>query len=306
MNYKNIFVAGHRGMVGSAILRKLDALDSVNTLKVKKNDLNLLDQLKVFEFLKEEKPDYIILAAAKVGGIMANDSFRAQFIYENLQIQSNIIHGAHLANIDNLMFLGSSCIYPKESKQPIKEEYLLSGYLEKTNEPYAIAKIAGLKMCEAYNSQYKRNYYSLMPTNLYGYGDQYDLENSHVLPALLWKFHEAKTQNMNEVSVWGTGEPRREFLFVDDLADACLFLMENEFASNYINVGTGKDLSILELAEIIKNIVGFEGEIKFDHSKPDGTMRKVLDVSRIHSLGWKAKTSLVEGIRKTYREKFLT
>ena len=304
LRYKKIFLAGHNGMVGSAINRKLELAGCSEIITTSRKELDLLNQKDVFNFLKTDKPDLIIIAAAKVGGIMANDTFRAQFIYENLQIQNNLIHGGHLADTNDIIFLGSSCIYPKLSKQPIKEEYLMSGKLEETNEPYAIAKIAGLKMCQAYKAQYNRNYFSLMPTNLYGPGDNYDLNNSHVLPALIRKFHEARVKNDEEVEVWGSGEPRREFLHVDDLAEACLFLIDSGFDEDIVNIGTGKDLSIKELAHLIKKIVQFEGEIVFNTEKPDGTKQKLLDVSLMHSLGWEAKIKLEPGILKTYEEQY--
>jgi GDP-L-fucose synthase len=262
--------------------------------------LDLLDQRAVTEFLVQSKPDYIFVAAAKVGGILANNTRRAEFIYENLTIETNLIHGAHLAGIDRLLFLGSSCIYPRDCPQPIREEYLLTGPLEATNEPYAIAKIAGIKLCEAYNAQYGRRYASVMPTNLYGPNDNYDLESSHVLPALLRKVSEAAKRREPEVVVWGTGSPRREFLHVDDLANACVFLMELGYSGPLLNIGTGTDVTIRELAEMIMRVVGYKGSIRFDTSKPDGTPRKLLDVGRITSLGWKAKTSLLEGIQRTY------
>ena len=291
-------------MVGSAINRKLELAGCSEIVTTSRKELDLLNQKDVFNFLKTDKPDLIIIAAAKVGGIMANDTFRAQFIYENLQIQNNLIHGGHLADTNDIIFLGSSCIYPKLSKQPIKEEYLMSGKLEETNEPYAIAKIAGLKMCQAYKAQYNRNYFSLMPTNLYGPGDNYDLNNSHVLPALIRKFHEARAKNYEEVEVWGSGESRREFLHVDDLAEACLFLIDSGFDEDIVNIGTGKDLSIKELAHLIKKIVQFEGEIVFNTEKPEGTKQKLLDVSLMHSLGWEAKIKLEPGILKTYEEQY--
>lgn len=291
-------------MVGSAIKRKLEIAGCREIITASKEELDLLDQPLVFNFLNSNKPDLIIIAAAKVGGILANDTYRGQFIYENLQIQNNLIHGGHLAGINDIVFLGSSCIYPSLSKQPIKEEYLMSGKLEETNEPYAIAKIAGLKMCEAYKAQYTRNYFSLMPTNLYGPGDNYDLNNSHVLPALIRKFHEAKVQNLKEVEVWGSGEPRREFLHVDDLADACLFLIDCGFDGDIVNIGTGRDLSIKELAYLVKKIVQFEGEIIFNTEKPDGTKQKLLDVSLMSSLGWEAKIDLESGILKTYEQQY--
>jgi len=295
-----IFVAGHRGLVGSAIVRKLQQEGYNNLILRTREELDLTNFNAVSEFFKKEKPEYVFLAAAKVGGILANSIKKAEFIYENLQIQNNVIHNAYLNNVKKLLFLGSSCIYPKMCPQPIKEEYLLSGYLEPTNDAYAIAKIAGLIMCRSYNEQYGANFISAMPTNLYGYNDNFDLNSSHVLPALIRKFHEAKVENKKEVIVWGTGSPLREFLFVDDLADALLFLMNNYNENIHINVGTGEDISIKDLAFLIKEVVGFNGQITFDTSKPDGTPRKLLDVSRINKLGWKAKTSLKDGIKLTY------
>lgn len=295
-----IFVTGHRGMVGSALVRRLQAGGYTNILTRTHAELDLLDQTAVHDFLREEKPDYIFIAAAKVGGIHANNTYRADFIYQNLIIEANLIQGAHLAGVQRLMFLGSSCIYPKNCPQPIKEEYLLTGLLECTNEPYAIAKIAGIKMCEAYNAQYGRQYVSVMPTNLYGRNDNYDLETSHVLPALLRKTHEAKLRGDAELVVWGTGTPRREFLYVDDLADACVFLLEQNYSGSLLNIGTGQDVTIRELAETIMQVVGFEGRIVFDASKPDGTMRKVLDVSQLAAVGWQSQIVLAQGIRSTY------
>ena len=297
-----IYVAGHRGMVGSAILRKLQKEGYSNIITKTSKELDLRIQKDVDDFFKLEKPEYVFLAAAKVGGILANNTYRAEFIYDNLMIQSNVIHSAYKYGVKKLLFLGSSCIYPKYAPQPMKEEYLLSGYLEPTNEPYAIAKIAGIKMCEAYRHQYGCNFISAMPTNLYGPNDNYDLNNSHVLPALIRKFHEAKIYNKKEVTVWGTGNPLREFMHVDDLADACLFLMLNYNDSQFVNVGTGKDISIRELAELIKTIVGYEGNIIFDTTKPDGTPRKLLDLNYVHSLGWHHKIELEEGIKMTYQD----
>ena len=297
-----IYVAGHRGMVGSAILRKLQKEGYSNIITKTSKELDLRIQKDVDDFFKHEKPKYVFLAAAKVGGILANNTYRAEFIYDNLMIQSNVIHSAYKYGVKKLLFLGSSCIYPKYAPQPMKEEYLLSGYLEPTNEPYAIAKIAGIKMCEAYRYQYGCNFISAMPTNLYGPNDNYDLNNSHVLPALIRKFHEAKIYNKKEVTVWGTGNPLREFMHVDDLADACLFLMLNYNDSQFVNVGTGKDISIRELAELIKTIVGYEGNIIFDTTKPDGTPRKLLDLNYVHSLGWHHKIELEEGIKMTYQD----
>ncbi|OHD12053.1 MAG: GDP-fucose synthetase [Spirochaetes bacterium GWB1_27_13] len=296
-----IYVAGHRGLVGSAIVRKLQG-EGYNNLVLKTHkELDLLDANAVKNFFEKEKPDYVFQAAAKVGGILANSTQKADFIYQNLQMQNNIIHNSYIYGVKKLLFLGSSCIYPKLCPQPIKEEYLLSGYLEQTNDAYAIAKIAGLIMCKSYNEQYKTNFISAMPTNLYGYNDNFDLKNSHVLPALIRKFHDAKINKLDKVLVWGTGSPLREFLFVEDLADALIFLINNYNEDTHINVGTGEDVSIKDLALIVKKIVGFEGVIEFDTTKPDGTPRKLLDVSKLNGLGWKAKTSLEEGIRLTYK-----
>lgn len=291
-----IYVAGHRGMVGSAIVRQLEAKGYNNIVTRTHGQLDLLDQQAVFAFLAEEQPDYIFIAAAKVGGIQANNTYRADFIYQNLVIEANLIHGAHLAGVQRLCFLGSSCIYPRDCAQPIKEEYLLTGPLEPTNEPYAIAKIAGIKLCESYNAQYGRQYVSAMPTNLYGPNDNYDLANSHVLPALIRKAHEAKQAGSQDLVIWGSGSPKREFLYVDDMADACVFLMENNINHGIYNVGTGSDVTIRELAEAVMSVVGFEGGIVFDQTKPDGTPRKLLDVSRLKALGWQAKIPLIEGI----------
>ena len=296
-----IFVAGHHGMVGSAIVRRLQASGYANIAVRTRDELDLLDQAAVFDCIKSEKPDYIFIAAAKVGGIHSNNTYRAEFIYQNLMIGTNIIHGAWLAGVQRLLFLGSSCIYPRECPQPIREEHLLTGPLEPTNEPYAIAKIAGIKLCESYNRQYGTRYVSAMPTNLYGPNDNYDLQTSHVLPALIRKAHEAKLRGDDKMEVWGSGKPRREFLYVDDLADACLFLMEHEeIVDGIYNIGTGTDVTIREAAEAIAEVVGFSGEFVFDTSKPDGTPRKLLDVSRLLALGWQAKTSLHEGIRSAY------
>lgn len=295
-----IYVAGHRGLVGSAIVRNLEKNGYSNLIFRTFSELDLTDQKATAEFFAKEKPEYVFLAAAKVGGIKANNDFPADFIFQNLQIQNNIIHNAYLAGAKKLLFLGSSCIYPRNCPQPIKEEYLLTGPLEKTNEAYAVAKIAGIKMCQSYNKQYGTKFISVMPTNLYGPNDNFDLESSHVLPALLRKFHEAKIQNSQEVIMWGTGKPKREFLHVNDLADACVFLMNNYEAPEIVNIGTGEDVEIIELARMIKDIVGFEGEIKNDLEKPDGTPRKLLDVSKLHSLGWKHKIPLTEGIKETY------
>lgn len=297
-----IYVAGHRGMVGSAILRKLQQEGYTNIITRTSRELDLRNQQEVERFFHQEQPEYVFIAAAKVGGILANNTYRAEFIYDNIMIQTNIIHSAYKYGVKKLLFLGSSCIYPKNAPQPMKEEYLLSGYLEPTNEPYAIAKIAGIKMCEAYRSQYNCNFISVMPSNLYGPKDNYDLQNSHVLPALIRKFHEAKINKSPEVIVWGTGKPKRELMYVDDLADACLFLMQKYDGHQFVNVGTGQDITIAELAMTVKKIVGYEGKIIFDTTKPDGTMRKLLDLSRIHSLGWKHKINLEEGIKATYQD----
>ena len=289
-------------MVGSAILRALQFRGFSNILVRRSSELDLRNQLAVERFFEIEKPDYVFMAAAKVGGIMANNTYRADFLYENLMIQTNVIHAAWKWKVKKLMFLGSSCIYPKMAPQPLKEEYLLTGELESTNEPYAIAKIAGIKMCDAYRSQYGCNFISAMPTNLYGPNDNYDLHNSHVLPALIRKFHEAKIKNESTVTVWGSGEPRREFLYSEDLAEACLFLMDHHNDAGIVNIGTGEDLKIIELAELVKKVTGFQGSIHLDVSKPDGTPRKLMDVSKIKSLGWRATTNLEEGIRKAYQE----
>jgi GDP-L-fucose synthase len=296
-----IFVSGHRGMVGSALLRRLQASGYTNVITRSRSELDLLDQHAVQAFLAEQKPDYIFIAAARVGGIQANNTYRADFIYQNLMIEANLIHGAHLAGVQRLMFLGSSCIYPRDCPQPIREDYLLTGPLEPTNEPYAIAKIAGIKLVESYNRQHGRQYVSVMPTNLYGPNDNYDLANSHVLPALLRKAHEAKLRGDAEYVVWGTGRPMREFLYVDDLADACVHLMERGYDGPLVNMGTGTDVTIRELAETVMQVVGFDGRIVFDDSKPDGTPRKLLDVSRLAGLGWTAKTTLRDGIRMAHK-----
>jgi GDP-L-fucose synthase len=307
--YKNkkIYVAGHTGMVGSAITNELKRRGYKNLILKNYPGLDLIRQKDVEEFFKSEKPEVVIVAAAKVGGILANNTYRAEFIYDNLMIESNIIHNAYKVGVEKIIFLGSSCIYPKLAPQPLKEEYLLSDYLEFTNEPYAIAKIAGIKLCENYYRQYGSNFYSVMPTNLYGPNDNFNLETSHVLPALIRKFHEAKFTGQKEVTIWGTGKPLREFLFVEDLADAILFLLENidskdiyEKGISHLNIGTGKDLSINALAKMISEITDFDGEVVNDTSKPDGTPRKLLDVSRINSLGWKYKTELKNGIIQTY------
>ena len=305
-----IFVAGHRGLVGSAIARRLKAGGCSNLVLKTRDELDLLNQYKVHPLFEKEKPEIVVLAAAKVGGILANSSFPGEFIYENLMIQNNIIHSSMKTGVKRLLFLGSSCIYPKLAPQPMKEEYLLTGSLEPTNDAYAVAKIAGIKMCESYNRQFGTKYLSVMPTNLYGPGDNFDLENSHVLPALIRKFHEAKESGASSVTVWGTGSPRREFLYVDDMADACVHLLCLEddkykklisgLEPCLINIGMGKDISIRELADLVKKIVGFEGDIVFDADKPDGTPQKLLDVSRMNKLGWKANISLSDGIKSTY------
>ena len=296
-----IYVAGHQGLVGSAILRQLQAQGYQNIIIIPREELDLLEQEEVYRFFAREEPQYVFLAAARVGGIEANRSFPAQFIRENLLIQSHVIDAAFNYGVKKLLFLGSSCIYPALAPQPIKEEYLLSGRLEETNEAYAIAKIAGIKMCQAYNRQYGANYISVMPTNLYGPGDNFDLNTSHVLPALIRKFHEAKIRQDKKVVVWGTGKPRREFLHVDDLARACIFLMQSYDQPEIINIGTGKDISIADLASLVKNIVGYEGKIVYDHSKPDGTPRKLLDISKLTALGWQPQITLSQGIESTYR-----
>lgn len=297
---KKIYVAGHRGLVGSAIVRRLEKDGFKNIITRTHQELDLTRQAEVEQFFAEEKPDYVILAAAKVGGIYANDTYPADFIMKNLQIECNVIDAAYKNGVKKLLFLGSSCIYPRECPQPIKEEYLLSGYLEKTNEAYALAKIAGLKMCAFYNQQYGTDYISVMPCNLYGINDNFALENSHVLPALMRKFHEAKVKNESTVTVWGSGKPLREFLNVDDLADACLYLMDHYKGNEFFNVGYGKEVTILELAQMIKKVTGFQGEIVMDSSKPDGTPRKLTDISRLAELGWQPKIDLEEGLRQTY------
>jgi GDP-L-fucose synthase len=297
-----IYVAGHRGMVGSAIVRKLNQRGHTNIITRGSKELDLRNQEAVFSFFAQEKPDYVFLAAAKVGGIYANNTFRAEFLYDNLIIEANVIHAAYLNQVKKLMFLGSSCIYPKLAPQPLKESYLLTGLLEYTNEPYAIAKIAGIKLCESYRMQYGCNFISVMPTNLYGPNDNYDLNNSHVLPALLRKFHSAKIDGHPTVTVWGSGSPLREFLHVDDLADACMFLMANYNEAELVNIGTGTDITIKDLALLIKKISGYSGKLEFDSSKPDGTPRKLMDVSKLHNLGWKHKISLEEGIEMVYKD----
>jgi GDP-L-fucose synthase len=297
-----IYVAGHNGMVGSALLRKLNKEGFTNLITRSAKELDLRDQYKVLRFLTREEPEYVFLAAAKVGGILSNDTYRASFLYDNLMIQNNVIHAAHLLNVKKLMFFGSTCLYPKFSPQPIKEEYLLTGELEPTNEPYAIAKIAGIKMCDAYRSQYGCNFISVMPTNLYGPNDNYDLSNSHVLPAIFRKVITAHENSEPHIVIWGTGTPRREFLHVDDLADACLFLMNSYNEPGQINIGTGNDISILELTRMVAALVGFKGTITHDLSKPDGTPRKLMDVSKLHALGWKDSISLENGMNQVYQE----
>jgi GDP-L-fucose synthase len=296
-----IYIAGHRGMVGSSIFRRLQKDGFSNFVYKTSKELDLRNQIEVQEFFRLEKPDYVFLAAAKVGGILANNTYRGAFIYENLMIQNNVIHAAYENQVKKLMFLGSSCIYPKMALQPLKEDYLLTGLLEPTNEPYAIAKIAGIKMCDAYRAQYGCNFISVMPTNLYGPNDNYDLEKSHVLPALIRKFHEAKKNNLKEVVMWGTGTPKREFLHVDDLADACVYLMKTYNEEGLVNIGTGEDIAIKDLALMIKDIVGYEGNITHDLDKPDGTPRKLMDVSKLEKAGWKAKIGLKEGIESVYQ-----
>lgn len=297
-----IYIAGHRGMVGSAISRHLKKKGFTNLITRTSAELDLRNQAAVQAFFAAEKPEYVFLAAAKVGGILANNTYRGEFLYDNLMIEANIIHAAYQQEVKKLCFLGSSCIYPKLAPQPLKEEYLLTGSLEQTNEPYAIAKIAGIKLCESYRDQYGCNFISVMPTNLYGYGDNYHPKNSHVLPALIRRFHEAKTENKPEVVVWGTGTPKREFLFADDLAEACYYLMKNYNEKSLVNVGTGEDVSIGELAAIVSEIIGYEGKITFDTTKPDGTPRKLMDVSKLHTLGWKHKIDLKEGIKLAYQD----
>lgn len=295
-----IYVAGHRGLVGAAIVRNLESKGYSNITTRIHKELDLTDQQAVRRFFEEERPEYVFLAAAKVGGIYANDTYPAAFIYDNLMMQNNVIKAAHDYKVKKLLFLGSTCIYPKMAPQPMKEEYLLSGYLEPTNEAYAIAKIAGLKMCQFFKRQYGDNFISCMPTNLYGPNDNYDLDNSHVMPALIRKFHEAKVNNSPQVEVWGTGKPLREFLYVDDMADACVFLMENYDGEEHVNIGTGEEVSIGELAGLVKEVVGFEGELVFNTEKPDGTLRKLTDVSRLHGLGWRHEVELREGIERAY------
>lgn len=297
-----IYIAGHKGMVGSAIKRRLNAEGYNNIITRSFEDLDLTDQKAVNGFFENEKPEYVFLAAAKVGGINANNIYKAEFLYQNLMIEANIIHAAHMNGVKKLLFLGSSCIYPKMAQQPLKEEYLLSGFLEPTNEPYAIAKIAGIKLCETYRDQYGDNFISVMPTNLYGPNDNYDLKNSHVLPATIRKFHEAKLRGDSFVEIWGTGKPMREFLHVEDLADACFYLMLNYNDKELVNIGTGKDITIKELAETVKEIVGFKGDLKFNTDMPDGTLRKLLDVSKLNSLGWKYKIELKDGIENAYQD----
>ncbi len=297
-----IYIAGHRGMVGSAIHRKLQEKGFTNFILKTSKELDLRNQQAVADFFQTEKPEYVFMAAAKVGGIIANNTYRADFLYENLAIQNNVIHSSYENEVTKLMFLGSSCIYPKLAPQPLKEDYLLSGFLEETNEPYAIAKIAGIKLCEAYRTQYGCDYISVMPTNLYGPNDNYDLQNSHVLPAMIRKFHEAKVSKNQGVNLWGTGSPMREFLHADDLAEACVYLMENYSEPEFVNIGTGTDITIKELAETVKEIVGFEGNLNWDTTKPDGTPRKLMDVSRLHAQGWKHKINLKEGIALAYQD----
>ena len=296
-----VFVAGHRGMVGSAIVRKLKQEGYANLVIQPSSELDLRNQQEVNNFFEEQKPEYVFLAAAKVGGILANNTFRAEFLYENLMIESNILHASYLNNVKKLLFLGSSCIYPRLAPQPMKEEYLLTGTLEPTNEPYAIAKITGIKLCETYRDQYGCNFISAMPTNLYGPGDNYHLQNSHVIPAMIRKFYEGKLNKSEFVEIWGSGSPLREFMFVDDLADACYFLMQHYNDKLFVNVGTAEEVSIKNLAELIKEVTGFSGGIRFDSSKPDGAPRKLMDCARLHSLGWKHKTSLREGLKIAYQ-----
>ena len=300
-----IYVAGHRGMVGSAIVKDLNEKGFTNIIFRTSTELNLMDQTAVADFFESEKPEYVFLAAAKVGGIVANNTYRADFIYENTLIQSNVIHQSYKNGVKKLLFLGSTCIYPKLAPQPLKEEYLLTGTLEETNEPYAIAKISGIKMCDAYRYQYGCDFISVMPTNLYGFNDNYDLQNSHVLPALLRKFHEAKLNNEPQVNVWGTGTPLREFLHATDMANACVYLMQNYSGEGFVNIGTGIEISISDLASLIKKIVGYKGNIVFDTTKPDGTPRKLTDTTKLNALGWKHSINLEEGIKDVYNKKFL-
>jgi len=300
-SHSKIYVAGHRGMVGSAIVRNLEHKGYHNLVLKTSSELDLRNQQAVYDFFESEKPEYVFLAAAKVGGINANNIYRAEFIYDNLAIELNVIHAAYRNHVKKLLFLGSSCIYPKLAQQPLKEEYLLSGFLEDTNEPYAIAKIAGIKLCESYRRQYSCNFISAMPTNLYGPNDNYDLENSHVLPALIRKFHEAKLNNQETVEIWGSGKPLREFLHVDDLAEACLFLMQHYDQESFLNVGYGEDISIKNLAELVMDITGYSGKIIFNKNRPDGTPRKLMDSSRIRALGWKPQINLRDGIASTYK-----
>jgi GDP-L-fucose synthase len=302
--HSKIYVAGHRGMVGSAIVANLKNKGFDNIVERTSYELNLINQGEVAAFFEKEKPEYVFLAAAKVGGIVANNTYRADFIYENLMIQNNVIHNSYKNGVKKLMFLGSSCIYPKLAPQPLTESSLLTGLLEETNEPYAIAKIAGIKMCDAYRSQYGCNFISVMPTNLYGLNDNYDLQNSHVLPALLRKFHEAKINNEESVTVWGSGTPLREFLHATDMADACVFLMQNYDEEGFVNIGSGVEISIKDLAYLVKDIVGFEGNVIFDTTKPDGTPRKLMDVTKLSKMGWNYKISLKEGIKAVYNQKF--
>lgn len=295
-----IYVAGHNGMVGSAIARKLKGQGFEHIIQKRSSELDLRNQAAVDDFFAKEKPEYVFLAAAKVGGIVANNTYRAEFLYDNLMIESNIIHASYRNGVKKLLFLGSSCIYPKMAPQPLKEEYLLTGLLESTNEPYAVAKIAGIKLCEAYRDQYGCNFISAMPTNLYGPGDNYHLQNSHVIPALIRKFHEAKQGKAPYVEIWGTGSPLREFMYADDLADACVFLMKNYNDKLFVNIGTGEEVTIRELALLVKEVTGYEGDIQFDTAKPDGTPRKLMDSARLHAMGWKHTLSLKEGLKKTY------
>lgn len=300
-----IYVAGHRGMVGSAITQQLQQMGFTNLLLRTSAELDLRNQQAVAGFFAQERPEYVFMAAAKVGGIMANNIYRAEFLYDNLMIQNNVIHHAYVNGVKKLEFLGSSCIYPKMAPQPLKEEYLLTGLLEPTNEPYAIAKIAGIKMCDAYRAQYGCNFFSVMPTNLYGPNDNYDLQNSHVMPAMLRKFHEAKVNNAPQVELWGTGTPRREFLHAADMAKACIYLMQHYNDGGFVNIGVGEDISIADLAAMIKDIVGYTGHIHWDTTKPDGTPRKLMDVTRLHSMGWKAQIGLRHGIEQVYQQNFL-